>query len=332
MNHCPLPQGKGHIRIRNFTTTPYTTGPQCFLGYPARRNWSSDDLNSRNFSKTRSAEQVRDFFQGWLFFGSVIEFLSICNVSAQHSDFLTEDGQYVTTKRLPQMLREWKKVAQERLRYDPLIISTTMQAALILGTVRDFVDDYCLPRGGGQGFPADVRVQLVAKSPLPQRVWMSIIALGHALTSAMINGCDIRRTGSRWGGSIMLEQRMLAKGWCPLDVRRTFFDHSMSIYEQYYLSKMQNKDKSISHDTCTEFECRGRNVDEATYRQLHAPSCHGKCGGFQYADLERLTKVIRDGDIPVFKWNLQSNELELKVVKVNAQGVGEPPFMAISHV
>ncbi|KAI1374170.1 hypothetical protein F4677DRAFT_461708 [Hypoxylon crocopeplum] len=181
-----------------------------------------------------------------------------------------------------------------------------MQAALILGTVRDFVDDYCLPRGGGQGLPADVRARLVTKSPLPQRVWMSIIALGHALTSAMISGCDIRRTGSRWGGSIMLEHRISLKGWCPLDVRTTFLSDSMCIYEQYYLSKMENVDRTISHDNCTEYECRGRNVDEATYHQ--------------------------DGDIPVFKWNLESKELELRAVKVNARGVGKPPFMAISHV
>jgi hypothetical protein len=130
----------------------------------------------------------------------------------------------------------------------------------------------------------------------------------------------------------MLEQRMLAQGWCPLDVRRTFFDHSMCIYEQYYLSKMQNTDKTISHSNCTEFDCRGRNINKATYRQLHTRTCDAKCGGFQYADLDQLTEIIKDGDIPVFKWNFASQKLELTEVQVNEHGVGQPPFMAISHV
>lgn len=228
MDHCPLPPGKGHIKVRNFTTTPYTTGPKCFLGYPARRGWSSDDLNSRDFHTIRPVEEVRDFFQGWLFFGCVIEFLSICGVSAQHNDFLTEDGQFVTTKRLPQMLQEWRQVAQKRLGIDSITIPTTMRAALILGTVRDFVDDYCLPRGGGQGLHADMRARLVEKSPLPQRVWMSIIALGHALTSAMISGCDIRRTGSRWRVDSTrtknVGQRIVSAG-CASNPFRSYDEH-----------------------------------------------------------------------------------------------------------
>ncbi|EXJ60023.1 hypothetical protein A1O7_04171 [Cladophialophora yegresii CBS 114405] len=341
MDHCPLPPGKGHIKVRNFTVTPYTADSKGFLGYPARRGWSSDDLNSRDFQQLRPVAEVRDFFQGWLFFGCVIEFLAICGISAQHGDFLTPDGQSVTTKRLTQMLQEWKQIARKRQVVDSMRIPTTIQAALILGTVRDFLDDYCLPRGGGQGLQADMRARLVAKSPLPQRVWMSIIALGHALTSAMISGCDIRRTGSRWGGSMVLEQRMLAKRWCPQDVHRMLSDYGGTVYEQYYLAKMTNaeitgsqddRDRAISHEECTEFECRGRNIDQKTYRQFHARSCDGECGGFRSADLEKLTTIIKAGDIPVFKWNLETKKLELEAAKVNGKKVGEPPFMAISHI
>jgi hypothetical protein len=334
MDHCPLPPGKGHIKIRNFTTSQYTTGPQCFLGYPDRQGWSSHDLNSRDLLKTHSPEKVRDFFQRWLFFGCVIEFLATCDVPAQHSDFLTSDGKYVTTQCLPQMLKEWKQQAtKKRQPHDTLKIPAAMQTALILGTVRDFVDDYCLPGGGGQGLPANMRAQLVAQSPLPQRVWMSIIALGHALTKAMIEGFDIQRTGSRWGGSMALEQRMLGKGWCPMDVQRAHSDSVMSISEQYYLAKKENNDLIISHEGCTEFECRGRNIDEKTYRQLHERSCEKRiCGGFKTADIGLLTKIIKDGDIPVFKWNLETKKLELRAVKVDGRGVGYPPFMAISHV
>ncbi|KAL2753103.1 hypothetical protein ACRALDRAFT_2030166 [Sodiomyces alcalophilus JCM 7366] len=234
MDHCPLPPGKGHIKIRNFTSTPYVTGPKGFLGYPERRGWSSDDLDSRDYTKTRSVEQVRDFFQGWLFFGCAIEFLSLCGVSVQHSDFIAEDGQYVTTKRHPQMLREWKKIAHKRRRSRRLTASTVIQAALILKAVRDFVDGYCLPRYGRQGVPADVRAQLVARSPLPQRAWMSVIALGHALDLAMKTGFGVDH-GSTWGGTFMLEQRMLTKGWCSVDVQRTYTSRRMTFDEDHVL-------------------------------------------------------------------------------------------------
>ncbi|KAK3349201.1 hypothetical protein B0T25DRAFT_236864 [Lasiosphaeria hispida] len=333
MDHCLIPPGTGHIKVRNFTSNAYVSGPTGFLGHPGRQGWSSDDLNSRDFAKTRSAEQVRDFFQGWLFFGCAIEFLSLCGITAKNSDFTTEDGRYVTTQRLPQMLREWTEVAKKKPKSSRFSCATVIRASVILGTVRDYVDDHCLPRHGSLGMPTHVRARLVAKSPLPQRVWMSVIALGHALNKAMVSGFDIRRTGSHWGGSFMLQQRILAKGWCPVDVQRTFVtSKGLSIPGQYYMAKLHNTETNIHHGDCTEFECRARNTDESTYQQSHALGCKGDCAGFQYAPLEQLTTIIREGDIPVFKWNLGTRSLELAAVKVQKRGVGSPPFMAISHV
>jgi hypothetical protein len=133
---------------------------------------------------------------------------------------------------------------------------------------------------------------------------------------------------------------MLANRWCPQDVRRAFSDR-MSVYEHYYLSKMTNsessgsedqRDRTISHDNCTELQCNARNIDETSYRQFHAHTCDGECGGFRSADLDQLTTIIKAGDIPVFKWNLESKKLELEAAKVNKTKVIEPPFMAISHV
>lgn len=331
MDHCLIPPGKGHIKVRNFTSSPYVSNPTGFLGHPKRQKWPSGDLNSPDFPKTRP--EVRDFFQGWLFFGCVIEFLSLCGIAAKHSDFTTEDGRYVTTHRLPQMLREWKEVAEKRRQSVPLSSATVIQASIILGTVRDYVDDYCVPRNGYLDMPTHIRARLVAKSPLPQRVWMSIIALGHALNVAMTSGFDIRRTGSKWGGSIMLQQRILAKRWCPVDVQRTYIaERGMTILEQYYMAKLHNTETNIDHKGCTDLECRARNIDDSTYQQSHARGCKGDCAGFQYAPLEQLATIINEGDIPVFKWSLETKSLELTAVKVHERGVGSPPFMAISHV
>ncbi|OCT47828.1 hypothetical protein CLCR_11275 [Cladophialophora carrionii] len=50
------------------------------------------------------------------------------------------------------------------------------------------------------------------------------------------------------------------------------------------------------------------------------------------ADIDKLTAIIKAGDIPVSKWNLESKKLEVEAANVNRKKVGEPAFMAIPHI
>jgi hypothetical protein len=326
-----LPQGKAHIQIPNLTIKEYTEGPGGFEGYPARRGWSSEEISSRAFLGNRSPDEVRSFFQSWLYFGCVIEVLAISGVKAKHSDFLTSDERSVSTQRLPLLIRRWRqRVVQTGNKAHPTCIIWAMKTALILKKVSSFVDEYCLPYDGPQ-LTTKMRDARTANSPLPQKVWISIIALGHTLTAAMISYYDIRRTANNWGASALLRQRMLQKGWCPADVERILVD--IGIDGHYYIAKKENPETNISHRGCTKDECLGRNIEEKTYQPIHSHACDkDKCGGFKNADVDRLIEIIKDGDFPIFKWDSASKSLEITSSRNVARGLSDPPFVAISHV
>ena len=203
-----------------------------------------------------------------------------------------------------------------------------MKAALILKRVSDFVDLYCLPYYGSRA-AAKMQESGDARAPLSELTWMSIIALGHTLTEAMISYYDIRRTGNHWGASPLLKRRLLRKGWCPMDVERSMTD--IGIDGHYYLVRTARAEANISHEACTEKECKARDVDKMSCQQRHVQES-GDCGGKVTTDIPSVVKIIKTGNLPVFKWDLMRKQLEVKSSRLVRRGIADPPFVAISHV
>ena len=171
--------------------------------------------------------------------------LAISGVAAEQSDLLDADSKLVSTRRLPFLIRQWRqKVTHIEDKNSPVHIQYAMKTALILKKVLGFVERYCLPYYRPRG-SAERQKSGNATSPLPDKIWISIIALGHTLMEAMISYYDIRRTGNHWGASPMLRDWMLHKGWCPIDVERSLTD--MGIVGHYYLAKLSNPEVNISH-------------------------------------------------------------------------------------
>ena len=329
MDHFPLPKGKGHIRILNLTTEDYTGGDGGFEGYPARMSWFPEHVAGQNSFGGRSPAEVAAFFQNWLFFGCAIEVLAISGIVAKPSDLLGANRRFISTRQLPSLIRQWKrKVIQINDKHSPVHIEWAMKTGQILRKVSSFVDTYCLPY-----YTPSITAQMLKtkkiKSPLSEKTWISIIALGHTLMQAMISYYDIRRTGNHWGASTMLRNRMLRKGWCPMDVERSLTD--MGIDGHYYVSKKPNLEINVTHESCTKDECLARNIDEHAYKQRHVQK-EGDCGGAKEVNMTLLIKIIKDGKIPVFTWEPVSKELKLDSSNFVKLGISDPDYIAISHV
>lgn len=326
MDHFPLPKGKGHIRIPNLTCEDYSGGNGGFEGYPARSGWSLEDVEGSNSYGGRPMAEIGAFFQNWLYFGCAIEVLAISGVAAQPSDLLDDEREYVSTRRLPSLLRQWRQRAMRLKKTDSLYSESVMKTALILKKVSSFVDTHCLPYHGPRN-TIESRTW-GPLSPLPEKIWVSIIGLGHTLMEAMICYYDIRRLQNHWGASGLLRSRMLRKGWCPMDVERILTD--MGIDGHYYISRMSRPEPDMSHKKCTEGRCDARNIDETKYKQKHAQEGCG-CGARE-VDTALLCKIIKSGNIPVFSWDSVRKELKISSTYTVKRGVSEPAYIAISHV
>ena len=329
MDHLLLPKGKGHIRVPNLTYGDYTSGHGSFDGYPARCGWKEEHIEGKDSFGGRSETEIAAFFQSWLYFGCAIEVLAISGVTVQQSDLLDEDRLFVCTHKLPFLLRQWKyrmgKIANKN---HPTQIRWAMKTALILRKVSDFVDAYCLPYHGPRITSTTQRSRNTT-SPLPEKVWMSIIALGQTLGEATVRFYDIRSTGNHWGASPMLKRRMLSKGWCPMDVERSLTD--LGIDGCYYLSKLENLDDARSHGQCSQDQCVAGNIDEDTYQQKHLRD-ESDCEGMKAVDIGRLMEIVDQGAIPVIHWDIATKKLEITSSHTTRRGVSNPPYIALSHV
>lgn len=329
MDHFPIPAGKGHIRVPNKTTEDYVRGEGGFDGYPARKRWAEDDVMGKNSFGKRPPEVIQAFFQNWLYFGCIIEVLAITGIEAKKSDFLDSEQQMVTTRKLPSFLRKWRQIVKQE-KEEAHIIDWAMRTDLILRKVSNFVNFYCLPyASGGERISEDIRKERNATSPLSEKIWMSIIALGHTLMEGMLFYYDIRRTANNWGASTMLKRRMLKNGWCPMDVQRSLTD--MGIDGHYYIAKLSNPQGLDLHKRCSDYQCIAQDIDEKQYKIQHVRE-DNDCDGLIELDITRLIKIIESENTPVVTWNPSTKMLKVVPSKTQKRGVSTPPYVAISHV
>ncbi|EPS45971.1 hypothetical protein H072_21 [Dactylellina haptotyla CBS 200.50] len=329
MEHFLLPKGKRHLLIPNHTTNEYTNDGSGFGSYPSRMGWTPEDISGANGFGGRTKSEVEAFFQSWLYFGCIVEVFAVVGIQVQQSDFVDENGQFVSTRLLPFFIRQWRKKVQEIGAKDsPENMKSSMKIGIILHSVADFIDKYCLPYSGTRKSYMD-SVAPSAKSPLSDLIWMSVIALGHTLMAALIQFYDIRRTGNHWGASRLLKKRLLRNGWCPSDIEKCMTD--FGIDGHYYLSRCTMKEQNLTHKDCDKFYCRARQVNETTYEPKHV---RGKddCSGHIWIDTHLVASIIKDGKVPVFKWDSSTKTVEIAGSNLLRRGYASPPFVAISHV
>jgi hypothetical protein len=167
------------------------------------------------------------------------------------------------------------------------------------------------------------------KSPLAKRISLSIEILALSVVSIVDPRRDLKTRVSRVGFYSKdgpLEERMLAAGWCPYWTKIFCETHSAVLI--HYLTGM-NANRHSGHDTCSELECKGHNVElkEGKYVSQHTnPAC--RCG-FKGPNTKEIESIIGKGGVPLVKLT-ESLDGNIDVDIVEA-GFGKP-FIAISHV
>jgi len=209
MDHLILPKGaEPYITVPYRCTEHYDDGD--FLTYPERKGWTREHLLGKENFGGRSSAEVEAFFQTWLYFGCLLEILKVAGVQTKAQDFIDDGDELpvVTTKKLPHMLRKWKRRWPKLevspscccKRYRDIVAkgcgqepcwknidharhSTAYHTTMtILDEVCRFIDRYCaIDR---REYQARQTVITRKSWPIATEISISIVALGYTLRAA----------------------------------------------------------------------------------------------------------------------------------------------------
>ena len=234
MEHLPVPRNSPKLEIvRYVCSKPYDGGS--FLGYPTRENKphgmpSADDgagsLSYLRYERLHPTpnNELEDFFQTWLFFGLIHEFMGeLCN-----SDTFVrklEDGTVVlSTSALPGIVDQWVasiKSGSSSLSYDHIAqclhrVSATLRAA-------------------GPAFDPNIKLSITSIGELLEFAANESFGIEHLTVD---NKCPASWRGmivdEYWEG--LLQQQA---GWCPSQIRVTL-DASASLQVKYRFNTLQH--------------------------------------------------------------------------------------------
>ncbi|KAI9769792.1 MAG: hypothetical protein M1840_003786 [Geoglossum simile] len=318
MDHFPLPKGAQPIPVPNNTVQEYSKGDGGFAGYPARCKWSPEDLKGENEFGNRQPKDVEAFFQTWLYFGAIIEFLSVANVSATIADFIHPSKRLVSSKSLPSKLRRLNKQisagSKEQQR------QWHQGTTAILDELSRFLCHYCsgsdsISEANGTAWPVS------------EEISMSMIALAYTLGKATPNSSSYSLPTTT-----LLRRCIMQTGWCPMDVQR--MEKDMAIDGHYYTAGLSKPLGNLSHENCSSVAClASSSMSEDTYVVKHTDECcdfgHGK-ENFIEIEVKLVVEILKAGGFPVVSWIASENKLEVK--EFNADKDNAPTYVAISHV
>ncbi|KAI5990026.1 hypothetical protein F5J12DRAFT_863356 [Pisolithus orientalis] len=359
MDHLILPDGASPYIIVPYKCTESYDGGD-FLTYPERKGWTKD-IEDYDFSRRTPAE-LNAFFQTWLFFGCLTEVLKAGRLQVDMSDFIDTTSNTVTTKKLPQLIVQWrslwptsKGVAKAckcrstqniapyeegcgRKRCWQSVVRDRNSSALrttrmILRTVFRFIDLICGIKGNDTGVDEDQAVPPI--TPLDPEIALSISALGSTLLNAsnVVYECRFEELG--WGGTAIMKERFQQANWCPSRIAMTIF--RIGIEGLYFCAANPMKEAG-DHSKCSTRRCVAQTVDEDHYPTRHVPGCSCEATG---VPLEELLDIIRQGDeghTPVVTWAEGTDGLPGRAVISDASAVNLLPnsnvcrYVAISHV
>ncbi|KAL4925529.1 uncharacterized protein BDV17DRAFT_272106 [Aspergillus undulatus] len=366
MNHLPLPPSTPpflHVPYEAPPETWYEHGPGAFHSFPARRNWNDSQLHGgtdvtkdasddpNGFHAKGRPEQVEQFFQTWLFFGLLIEFLNLGGVSVSTEDFLSAHerrgkARIVDTASLPGLLVTWTEGIKRRGRLGE--DWDTLEG--MFHVVGEILDRFCSPdhESEHESYPLDQS----KPRPWPVRddISTSMIALASTLRQTAIKVCDVAASlgpetaGLPWplhARSRILTRRLTGK-WCVADVTTTL--KQLSIDGVYYLSASEGLDPTEldHHVRCIPSQCL-YEYDLEMYVTRHAVQTPGHTcpesiayGGQLGPERgqrdwnDAVGRILKKGAVPIALWN--KGMQKLWSVEWHFEGKRKPDYVAVSHV
>lgn len=114
MDHLPTLQEAEPIDIPYLCAETYDFNG--FSEYPQRKGWNKTLFYETGHCGGRSHEEVEEFFQTWLYFGTLCEVFLVSGIRGDLGRFIRngENGErFVTTEYLRTYIKGWKEEEQE---------------------------------------------------------------------------------------------------------------------------------------------------------------------------------------------------------------------------
>ncbi|ETI28923.1 hypothetical protein G647_01375 [Cladophialophora carrionii CBS 160.54] len=340
MEHTILPPDQKHIQITYNAREKGYYDHRGFGEYPTRQGYSKHDLSGENGFGGRNAEDVKQFFQTWLFFGLIIEFFAAFGMNVTTEQFLaprtgTEQNRIVDTSSLPDVLVKLKESWAK-----PKDQPTATTVSQMLTLAQDTLDRFCtyVPK-------SSTAIDTSRPSwPVSDRVAMSIMAICSTLRAAAADILDMVVTLEVDKGtatSSLLRSRLEQK-WCKYDVAVTM--DNFEVDGHYYLAAApgQSDEYLAAHGRCTEDGCVFV-MDEKGYLTRHAPEFHkpgceerigwgGQLGPERtmHSWIDAVCQIIDRDATPYSLWVAQYRKTWS--VEYHTTGKRKPPYVAISHI
>ena len=294
MDHVILPPGEKHLEIIYNSREKGYYDHKGFEDYPDRQGYSTQDLSGTNGFGGRNAEDVKQFFQTWLFFGLIIEFFAAFGENVTTEQFLrpssgNEQHRIVDTSGLPELLVNLKK--SETHSKNQSTVAAVQQMLTLAQTIVDRFYTYVSRSSTSQSASRP-------SWPVADRVALSIMALCSTLRRA---GRDILdkvanlQVHPRTATSPLLRSRLEQK-WCKYDVAVTMDDFEADGHHYFAATPGQSQTYLDAHCGCTEDGCIFVTAERG-YITRHAPEYHkpgceehigwgGQLGGEDHAQLD----------------------------------------------
>lgn len=362
MEHLPLPEG-----VEPFIIVPYEAPKkdwydgQGFIDYPQRCGWTEeqlrggddttkeDYLDANGFKAKGSEYEVEQFFQTWLFFGLMIEFLKIGGVHVQTEDFLVDANmegdnpdmlKMVNTSKLPQLLIKWRNGLTNKGANTERTWNTLRP---MFDRSKSILDRFCVP-GHEKEWP--LKQEKPRPWPVRDEISTTMIALTFSLWEVaieLLEPKDVEKSTPTLHGRSELLWKRLQQKWCIADVTTTLKE--LAVDGHYYLAASPGlSSRELDHHSkCTEEHCL-YEYDLNMYVTRHAgsPWHHSGCKStIQYGGqlgpergqkdwVDAIGKIIDKDAIPIALW--VKGLRKLWTVEYHMTGNRQPDFVAISHV
>ena len=288
----------------------------------------------REMVHPRPQEEQERFYQTWLFFGLLAEFLSLNT---------QEDGTYLIDSSVAQielkgLYTDYVFTENERVYVRALKIMDC--APLILGritqgkvSVKARLSHLC----------ECLRFTFVMlnsiHSEFDDNIKYSIAALGELFSNAINTlrstwKIDIPLLGYSWARGFLrpkgeIEAKMIDAGWCLSDIERARFAYT-GLNTLHLLSRLKRPLPQRKHDKCTRDSCEAFQIDLKSYTISHSQA---GCSCSEIGvDLQAVLSILNGTDsYPVL--SITAPEHGYNSVKISVEKYKQDlPYIALSHV
>ena len=312
-----------------------------FLSYPARENMLGR-MPPTKISAMRGPpypallypdpkEDMERFYQTWLFFGLLAEFLGInrhedgsSSVDSAAEELAALYDDYVYVEGDEKYIRAAKVMTLR-----PLMESRIKAAET---SALDRVKYLCECLGAAHSttfniyseFDDTIRYSLAALGEflaVTTNVIIRLLKLDHPPLLYTWATDFLRRGGPE-------EEKMLRMGWCPSDIEKVRYAYP-AFSAQYFLSRMDRRAQKWDHSKCALETCSASQIDMSKYKVTHCREC--SCTEIAI-DIDQVISILTQGSsYPILKIAVHPEGLEKLEISVKPYERGQP-YIALSHV